>query len=81
LSVDASQLLAPRDCPAVLRSWADTLVGAPIGESGSKRGVRVIAGWRWDGLSDDVIVLIAPCGEGTRAMPEHVRRALHGGGR
>jgi hypothetical protein len=43
--------------------------------------VRVIAGWRWDGLSDDVIVLIAPCGEGTRAMPEHVRRALHGGGR
>jgi len=65
--VNFDQLLQPSECPQPLRDWANSLM-----PTRKKRSGRMIAGWRWDGQSNEIVLLYAPSGHSVREIPPSV---------
>jgi hypothetical protein len=71
--MDLSQHLRPDECPRELRRWARQFVGRNQGRGDSARRV---AGWRWDGFTDEIVLVLAPDGYHIRAIPDSVWRRI-----
>ena len=70
--IDSTQYLSSHDCPDPLRRWADKNVRG----SSYRSGRELAAGWVWDGVSDEIVVLTAPKGHRYEPIPDHVQVAL-----
>lgn len=71
--MDLSQHLRPEECPRELRRWARQFVGRLQGRGAKQARV---AGWRWDGHSDEIVLVLSPKGYRHRAIPESVWRRI-----
>lgn len=68
MSAQVTDHLYPAECPDALRRWADaSVVGRRL-----RNGRERIAGWRWDGISDEIVALVAPKGERYIEIPRGV---------
>lgn len=71
-------MLEPHECPAALQRWANSQLLRRVGDPASRRGVRRYAGWRWDGVSDEVVFLLSPKGHRMEPIPAGVQRRMRG---
>lgn len=70
--MDLSQHLHPDECPRPLRRWARQFVGRRSGAGGAKSETRRVAGWRWDGHSNEIVLVLAPKGTAMKRIPVSV---------
>ena len=61
--IDTSEMLPPWECPTRLRNFGNSLVGTKVGK-------KRVAGWRWDGISNEIVLILAPKGYSLRAVPD-----------
>jgi hypothetical protein len=77
--MDLSSYLRPEECPRELSRWARQFVGRTQGRGdnpNSKPGKRRVAGWRWDGHSDEIVLVLAPDGYKHRTIPDSIWRRM-----
>jgi hypothetical protein len=58
-NLDVSKMLYPEECPKALQRWANSLLWQRVGDGEKPKRV---AGWRWDGVSDEIVLVLAPGG-------------------
>lgn len=67
--MDVSSLLSPDECPLALREWFEQTYPQGKRTVGRK---RTVAGFRWDGVSAEIVLILAPKGKTTRRIPSGV---------
>lgn len=59
MELDVSHMLYPEECPPALQCWGNSLLRQRVGNAEKPKRV---AGWRWDGVSQEIILILAPGG-------------------